>query len=397
MTSSVPNSRCYWASCNELRAGSISIEDYLRDHTSHIFRGVRHEYCQGQSSDDVAQRSENDVFWAATMACMLGEAPDPATEEPLISMLLACETSTWDQIQRLDDGIDTSTRVLSNPSLAQILLARTLMVGKRPLAKDMIHNVPAAPDHDLVFSPEARGGHNCSCMVEGRDFFTHRMFKGQKDNGCDIWVDMLATGWATPRHYMFLSAASGPDETHAHRLFEELVGRGLQPDWFDVQWAFAYGKAGIINLFLDKFIEANGDVPKDEDTVRALWMTVARTDEVQFFEILIQRGIGSVSTMIGPVYDTRSNREPQRSPEMPGPPQPLLHEAARTGSPAVVEWLLDHGEDNIRNSEGQTAYNYAKGWHAYISENLHFNPHHPATVRGIEKVLEVLETRGFGP
>jgi hypothetical protein len=284
--------------------------------------------------------------------------------------------------------------VLSDPSLAQILLARTLMVGNRPLAKDTINNVPAAPDHDLVFSPESIS-HTHTSVVDGRDFYGHRMFEGQQDNGCDVWIDMLATGWATPRDYMFLSAASSRDETHGRRLFDELVHRGLLPDWDIVHIALVFGQSGFVNLLLDKCIEASGDIPRD--AVRRLWMTAVHRDDVWLLKIFSQRGIGSVSTTAGPPRHGTSAPVAQRTPNAPGPLQTLLHEAAECGSPAVVEWLIDHGVANIRNAQGQTAYDSAKGMHGYYVENLHHNRNYPATVKGIEKALEVLEARGFGP
>jgi hypothetical protein len=79
MMTSILSGRCFSASSNEFHAGSISIEDYLRDHTGHLFHGARHEQCRGISSDFVARNSEYNVFQAATMACTLrqGEASDP--------------------------------------------------------------------------------------------------------------------------------------------------------------------------------------------------------------------------------------------------------------------------------------------------------------------------------
>jgi len=309
---------------------------------------------------------------------------------------MSCDVGTLDTLRALDNTSAPDYQVMNNQSLGQIILARALSVGNRSLARDIIHSVPPASTHDLVFTPEGDQPTHADVMsFGGSEFCGHHMFHGQADNGCDIWHDMIATEWASPREYLHLYAATGPNEESSRRLFDILLQRGVRPDFRKLDMALAFGQPAIVRLYVDCFIEDNG--PLSERRLHNCYTIAAQRDEVGLLEFLVNRVSGGV--LDNNVPPQTGDIPAQRDPTEPGPLQPILHEAAESGSPAVIAWLLDRGvgTDNPRNSAGQTAYDLARAWRAFLADRLSWNPHHPARFARLQEVMDLLDAQGLGP
>ncbi|KAK2036049.1 hypothetical protein LZ31DRAFT_561396 [Colletotrichum somersetense] len=255
-------------------------------------------------------------------------------------MILATRSATLTELRSLDCP---PSELLALPLVYQIVLAAAFQQGNRALVREMI--VPdvalPTPGHHLLFGCDKGRGHDTDPGQE-RDFggakgYGHGAMRGQIDNGCDLWVDIICAGWAAPRAYMQCWAATTTSTSteHGKRLIKVLQENNVKVDFSAVLFALSYHQFHMLDHLLALY------KPTQEEEYNLLIMAAGfgEEDGVRALEILFRHGVKNINwvdtSKVNPPL-VREDKVPRRHP---------LHVAAGTGSPAVVDWLLRHGAE----------------------------------------------------
>ncbi|KXJ94412.1 hypothetical protein Micbo1qcDRAFT_173224 [Microdochium bolleyi] len=125
---------------------------------------------------------------------------------------------------------ESGSEALCDPGIYQVILNRALLAGNLVVARAIISNITPAPSHETVFSLDAPGMDNLTQRApDGSSFFSHPLFRGQLDPGCDFWLEMIRTGWTVPQDGMMLWAETDPDTVTGAQLFKVLTDHGSGP------------------------------------------------------------------------------------------------------------------------------------------------------------------------
>jgi hypothetical protein len=252
-------------------------------------------------------------------------------------------------------------------------MAAALKNNNRPLFRTMISAAKASPPrgHQLLFSPERHPlkplDPGQMATFGGRDGYGHGALRGQPDNGCDLWADMIEAGWALPRAYMQIWAVTGPAPAAGLRLLDLLAARGVPIDDATLYFAQMYGVPEVFSRVLD------AQVPEAPAARRDMLVLAAHhgdIDGVRELEALFAHGLSAQDVNWRPGPEVPVSMPMYREDKVPY--QTPLHVAAERGHAGVVEWLIQHG--------AKASYDY-----------LHQEPLDLARREGHENVVDVFK------
>ncbi|RYP41943.1 hypothetical protein DL768_010418 [Monosporascus sp. mg162] len=373
-------SYCFWRNKYAWKTGEIPLERYLRNGLSHVFAGVHHSEDERLGETDVARWAFEDIVMAGIKVCMmhfrgdLGPStpspPPPEAEDALVEMLLKCESGSLDILRSVDQSRGTS--ILYTPIFRQLIVAMALSRGNRELAKYMINQYPPGPGHELLFSPEKDGPTTNTSLIKfgERSALSHPFFKGQDDNGCEIWSAMIRSGWAAPRKYMLAWAATSPSVGAGIELLKLLAEHDVKLERKAVWSAIAFGQLPLLDYVLAQYIPDNGDpltCSIDEAEAHEFLKSAVRKKHggIEQIELLFKHGINDINWVHKLDRRDPKNRIGSRDlVEMElnanVPEQTPLHVAAACGNVEAVEWLIKRGALPLRDYLGNTPYDTAK-------------------------------------
>ncbi|KFA64929.1 hypothetical protein S40285_10655 [Stachybotrys chlorohalonatus IBT 40285] len=239
--------------------GDITLEEYLQKDLSHVFQGARHPECERLSDADVASMAGFDMLAAAMIACMLHVDMHPSTA--------------------------SDTTLLNTPAFYQLIAATALHSGNRLLFNDIITNFPPAPGYKHVFSPE-----NISMReikFGDRTALSHLVFKGQADNGCDLWCAMIAAGWAVPRKSLLESAVTSPDLDAGFALLKTLRQHGHIVRQANIHQSIRWGHMKMTQHILDLHIQEHGPTLDKQATYDHYLLAAAQSNNIPVLSLLV--------------------------------------------------------------------------------------------------------------
>ncbi|KAH6675410.1 hypothetical protein F5X68DRAFT_193955 [Plectosphaerella plurivora] len=345
------DSGCFRSSSYAVQDGLISEETKLRNDLAHIFSGTRHTGDDTMTLKDINEWSELNIVSAAVIICMVQglQLPSTALDHAVKVITSAHTAATLDDLRRVDAQTRAGPPLLDNPLFYQLVMAAALKNNNRPLFRAMMSastTFPSPPPgHQLLFSPERHPRLPLSAGQQatfgGKSSYGHAALRGQPDNGCDLWADMIEAGWALPRAYMQIWAATSSVPSAGLRLLNLLVSRGVVLDDATLYFAQMYGTPEVFSRLLD-----TKPLPSDPPARQSLLHLAAHhgdVDGVRELETLFAHGISAADVNWRPGPEVPVSMPRGREDKVPY--RTALHTAAERGHAGVVEWLIKHGAE----------------------------------------------------
>jgi hypothetical protein len=348
-------SLCFYESAAAYTDGEISLEEDIRNAIAHIFLGTRHRPYDFEIDEErVAYWIGRDALSAAIHVLIIQRDFKPPSgedfvdaEETLVKMLLSIKDVTLSGYQEMSN----SAAVLGRPLLYQTLVCVALEQGNRNLMKEMVSNAAPGPGAHLLFSPakEPSG-------LEFRKFHEPLTVDGQVDNGCEVYCALIKTGWAQARGYMQRWAASCSDAKAGIQLVEVLVEHGIKIDEVALYAAIGMGEIAMLEYLLARY---TAEKPEIRHGLLKLAAT-RKPNGVEYLKVLFKYGITNINWMPPPLSTRPNPRDEQEMRDML--PTTPLHKAAEVGNSAVVDWLIRHGAERLKDYWGHDQVQTAKSW-----------------------------------
>jgi len=322
--------------------------------------------------------------------------PEESQARPLF---LACKDATLHDLETINGEIASASGVglLQNPGVRQVLIVLALLAGNKPLAIAIIKNYSPGPDYDQLFGPNSI---NRTLYPDtGRQIIHHQIFTGVAtlDTGCDVWVSLMKHSWASPHPTLLSVALTAPDVASGKALLQELGPLICVHPQFteaEVSETLLHGVDSnalpeLIDFYLTLFNpKKHGMV----EVTRKLSRSAARYGGTVNLQILLQHDAADFFGM-NPTQHTKKWKgafldEPWDDYYGTTGVTTALHTALRYGNVEAFEFLLAQpgGEVQWRDGYGRTAYDYGKHL-----ESLKWQ----GPIRGLDKMLELLERRGW--
>ena len=154
----------------------------------------------------------------------------------------------------------------------------------------MISAAPPAPGHDLLFGPKGRFIPRGPLKFGDTEGYGHGDLEGQADNGCDLWVDMINAGWAVPRDYMQIWAATSNLPDPGIRLLDTLVRHKIEIQ-DRIAWFALYQERYDLLAYILKL-----HTPEDDSQCQDLLrLAASHRDGVKYLELLWQHGVNNLN------------------------------------------------------------------------------------------------------
>jgi hypothetical protein len=274
-------------------------------------------------------------------------------------VLLACADRATANAGALKVLHDESDSILTSPSAVQLLVAFSITAKNKELAKSLIASIPAPPPQShAIFDAIGHGYPNC--------FTAHPALAHHKDNACDVWLQLLESGWAHADVKMFRWATASIVSADALALATALVDRGLHPDREIAQHALRSGPNDLIPLILDHYKPSTAQ--DEHELLKAAAVRQPPEEAIAAFELLFSQGISDINWIdkdshVNHILENWPLGDPRGVCEMSyswSPEQSVLHAAVMGGHLDTIEWLVGQGAERQYDGWGRDPYNTAK-------------------------------------